>query len=43
MQSTNKIFVLIIEGHAVGSWLRHYATSRKVAVSIPDKVNGFFN
>jgi hypothetical protein len=25
-----------------GSWLRHYATSRKVAVSIPDEVD-FFN
>jgi hypothetical protein len=25
------------------SWLRHYATSRKVAGSIPNKVTGFFN
>jgi hypothetical protein len=25
------------------SWLRHYATSRKVAGSIPDEVIGFFN
>jgi hypothetical protein len=24
-------------------WLRHYATSRKVAGSIPDEVAGFFN
>jgi hypothetical protein len=24
------------------SWLRHYATSRKVAGSIPDEVIGFF-
>jgi hypothetical protein len=24
-------------------WLRHYATSRKVAGSIPDEVTGFFN
>jgi hypothetical protein len=24
-------------------WLRHYATSRKVASSIPDEVVGFFN
>jgi hypothetical protein len=24
------------------SWLRHYATSRKVAVSNPDEVIGFF-
>jgi hypothetical protein len=25
------------------SWLRHYATSRKVAGSIPDEVIGYFN
>jgi hypothetical protein len=25
------------------SWLRHYATSRKVAGLIPDEVTGFFN
>jgi hypothetical protein len=25
------------------SWLRHYATSRKVVGSIPDEVTGFFN
>jgi hypothetical protein len=25
------------------SWLRHYATSWKVAGSIPDEVIGFFN
>jgi hypothetical protein len=25
------------------SWLRHYATSRKVAGSSPDEVIGFFN
>jgi hypothetical protein len=25
------------------SWLRHYTTSRKVAVSIPNEVTGFFN
>jgi hypothetical protein len=24
------------------SWLRHYATSRKVAGSIPDEIIGFF-
>jgi hypothetical protein len=28
---------------AVASWLRHYATSRKVAGSIPDEVIGFFS
>jgi hypothetical protein len=27
----------------LSSWLRHYATSRKVAGSIPDEVIGFFN
>jgi hypothetical protein len=26
-------------GHAVAYWLRHYATNRKVAGSIPDEVN----
>jgi hypothetical protein len=25
------------------SWLRHYATSRKVVGSIPDEIIGFFN
>jgi hypothetical protein len=30
------------EGHAVAR-LRHYATSWKVAGSIPDEVIGFFN
>jgi hypothetical protein len=25
-------------GHAVAYWLRHYATNRKVASSIPDEV-----
>jgi hypothetical protein len=25
------------------AWLRHYATSQKVAVLIPDEVIGFFN
>jgi hypothetical protein len=24
-------------------WLRHYATDRKVTVSIPDEVSGFLN
>jgi hypothetical protein len=27
----------------IGSWLRHCATSRKVAGSIPDEVTEFFN
>jgi hypothetical protein len=29
--------------HSVDCWLRHYATSRKIACSIPDEVIGFFN
>jgi hypothetical protein len=34
-------FPIMTEGHAV-AWLRHYATSRKVADSIPDEITGFF-
>jgi hypothetical protein len=30
-------------GHAVAQWLRHYATNRKVAGSIPDGVIGIFH
>jgi hypothetical protein len=30
-------------GHVVGSWLRHYATSRKVAGPIPDEAIRFFS
>jgi hypothetical protein len=29
--------------HSTTSWLRHCATSRKVAGSIPNEVIGFFN
>jgi len=29
-------------GHAVALWLRHYATNRQVAGSIPDGVTGIF-
>jgi hypothetical protein len=29
--------------HAVASWLRYYATSRKVVDSKPDKVNNVFD
>jgi hypothetical protein len=29
--------------HAVAQWLRHCATNRKVAGSIPDGVIGIFN
>jgi hypothetical protein len=41
----HKIFVFITrpyEGHVV-AWLRHYATSRKVAGSISDEFIRFFN
>jgi hypothetical protein len=30
-------------GHAVAQWLRHCATNRKVAGSIPDSVIGIFH
>jgi hypothetical protein len=30
-------------GHAVAQWLRHCATNRKVAGSIPDGVTGIFH
>jgi hypothetical protein len=33
-----KINFNVIWGHAVAQWLRHYATNRKVAGSIPDEV-----
>jgi hypothetical protein len=36
-------FYTNIGGTPKRSWLRLYATSRKVADSIPDKVIGFFN
>jgi hypothetical protein len=36
------IIILIIIGPAV-LWLKHYATSRKFAVSIPDEFSGFFS
>jgi hypothetical protein len=32
-----------ISGHVVAYWLGHYATSLKVAGSIPDEVIGCFN
>jgi hypothetical protein len=32
------IMILYYLAHAVEYWLRHYATSRKVAGSIPDEV-----
>jgi hypothetical protein len=36
-------FYDIVGGHTVAQWLRHCATSRKVAGSIPDGVIGFFH
>jgi hypothetical protein len=33
----------LIHSYAVALWLRHYATSRKVAGSIPDEVIGCFS
>jgi hypothetical protein len=32
---------MLFGGHAVTHWLRHYATNRKVAGSIPDGVRIF--
>jgi hypothetical protein len=34
---------VIFRGTRQRNWLRHYATSQKVAASIPDEVIGFFN
>jgi hypothetical protein len=34
---------LYMGGTRKRSWLGHYATSRKVADSIPDEIIGFFN
>jgi hypothetical protein len=44
----NIIYILLIKSLPLGStrqhsWLRHYATSRKVAGSIPDEVIEFLN
>jgi hypothetical protein len=36
---TLKNTTCFVWGHAVAWWLRHYATNRKVAGSIPDEVN----
>ena len=39
------IFILLYGfqgGRAVAEWLRHYATNRQVAGSIPDVVMGIF-
>ena len=39
---TNAAGTLSVEGRAVAQWLRHYATNRQVAGSIPDGVIGIF-
>ena len=40
-----KIMLVLLQdwGHAVAQWLRHCATNRKVAGSIPDGVIGIFH
>jgi hypothetical protein len=38
--SDSQVFILV---YTRRGWLRHYATSRKVAGSIPDEVIRFFN
>jgi hypothetical protein len=35
----NMLLRLILKLRSVTQWLRHYATNRKVAGSIPDEVN----
>ena len=42
MSSGYITIIIIIIGSAVAQWLRYYATSRKVAGSIPDGVIGIF-
>jgi hypothetical protein len=42
-QVFNLFIYLLLPGHAVAQWLRHCATNRKVAGSIPDDVVGFFH
>jgi hypothetical protein len=34
---------MVHKEHELELWLRHYATSRKVAGSRPDEVNAFFS
>jgi hypothetical protein len=38
-----RLAVYTVRGHAVARWLRHCATNRKVAGSIPDGVIGIFH
>jgi hypothetical protein len=35
---THYVCIYLTKGHGVEQWLRHYATSREVAGSIPDEV-----
>jgi hypothetical protein len=35
-----ELFILVTVSPALAQWLKHYATSRKVAGSGPDAVNG---
>jgi hypothetical protein len=37
-----KSVCLLLHERAVAQWLKHYATNRQVAVSIPDGVIGIF-
>jgi hypothetical protein len=39
----NNLILPIGGGTRCRSWLRHYATSRKIAGSIRDEIVGFFN
>jgi hypothetical protein len=39
----HEVPLVVVGGRRCCSWLMHYATSRKVACSILDEVNGFFN
>jgi hypothetical protein len=43
MRSTNMNFTVTMWGTRWRSWLRHCATSRKVAGSIPDGITGIFH
>jgi hypothetical protein len=40
--SPNFVYIYNLLGRAVAQWLRHYATNRQVAGSIPDGVIGIF-
>jgi hypothetical protein len=43
LKSYTEFNILMCLNGGTRSWLRHYATSRKVAGSISDEVIGFFN